>query len=209
MRKASFLLALFFAMPLAGSWWPSWSPTEIRLLAGQTADITVQAQWSGLTGYNDPIDWSFRSDNGNVAVAAFHLIDHERHTVRVAAVGPGTAFIRTESQGGMSAQYWVVIHVGCDAEPPVHAATPVVQARLGQVITLKAFSEFGYRAQFAWFLGREGDRSRPLAAGGPELDLRMGESGSQYVWVSATTPCSTSSAEFRVDVSLPRRRAAR
>jgi hypothetical protein len=180
----------------------------VQLVAGQTITAQAHMQWSGLVGYNDPIHWSFRSDNDRVATASLLLEDHETHNVQIVAVGPGTAAIRSEEQNGFGPAY-VRIAVVCGAEPPVRAAAAVVQAHIGQAVAIAAASDIANRSQFTWYLGREGDRSHPLAATGPQIELTPTAYGTQYVWVSAMTPCSASSAEIRVDVAQPRHRAAR
>src|SRR5207248_1938087 len=132
------------------------------------------------------------------------------HAIQITAVGPGTAVIRSASTTGQfGPQEWVTIHVICGAEAPIRPAAPVVIARLGQRVTLVVVSDIANRAQFTWYRGREGDRSQPLAATGPQIELTATSYGTQYVWVAATTPCSASSAEFQTEVVPPRLRAVR
>jgi hypothetical protein len=71
---------------------------------------------------------------------------------------------------------------------------------------------YGYRLEpvvYQWYRGRAGDVTHPLDATGAEFTFTPDAYGPAYVWVAATTVCSSSTAEFRVDVPLVRRRAVR
>src|SRR5258705_3584347 len=129
----------------ATSWWPSWNPTSVQLVAGQTATVQVQAKWSGLVDYGNGVHWAFRSDNDHVGTASLYLQDDAVHDVRIVAVGPGTAAIRYESNAGLSEQAYVVINVVCGAEPPVQPAAAVLHARLGRPSTVAVVSEIANR----------------------------------------------------------------
>lgn len=182
----------------------------MQLVSGETATVRVVARWSGLVDYGNGVHWTFRSDNERVAIAFVRMENSQPQDVRITATGPGSAFIRYEqSNGALSQEKYVTIKVVCGAEPPVYAAAPVVQARLNQTVALAAVSDIANRTLFTWYLGREGDRSHPLAATGPRIELTATRLGTQYVWVSAMTPCSATSAEIRLEVVPLRGRAVR
>lgn len=206
MRKtALFVLAAAIAAPLAaGDWWPDWTPRYMQLMVGEHRTARVLAKWSGLVDYGNGIHWSFASDNTYVALGSVDVEDARAHDVDIVAVAPGKAWI-----AGVG-QRWVEIDVICGApEPPVRAAAPVIRARAGEMLTLRALSDIAARSRFTWYLGRDGDTSHPLAATGTEIFFVPRTAGTQYLWVNATTPCTASTAEFRIDVSARPRAAGR
>ena len=203
-----FVLASMIAAPLSATWWPVWSPLSVQLVTGQRTKVQVQAWWSGLVDYGNGIHWSFRTDYPHVATAAIYVSDSAPHDVEIVATGPGYAAIRRENENGSLGQAFVQITVTCGPEPAVRAMAPLLHARAGDAVTLQAYSEIGDRSRFAWYAGRQGDTSHPLAATGPQIVIVPRTVGPNFVWVNATTPCSASTAEFRIDVPA-RIRAAR
>lgn len=202
-----FGLAVAVATPLAAGWWPKWNPSEVQLVVGETTTVQVHPMWSGIANYDENINWTFRSDIPSVATASCLVTDTRIHDVRITALTPGAASIRQETSNGLDAVAWVRINVVCAPEAPVRAAAPVVRGNVGQAVAIEVVSEIAERTRFTWYLGRKGDRSHPLDSIGPRMTFISNAYGSQYLWVSATTPCSVSSTEFRVDVASPRRRA--
>jgi hypothetical protein len=122
----------------------------------------------------------------------------------ITGISPGDTFIPKETGG-----YYLKIHVVCGSELPVLAEQPVIAARAGELVQLRAVSEIAPRTTFLWYAGRVGDTSQLLAIGGTELTLRASTAAKQYVWVLATTTCTSSMAEFEIDVPPARGRAVR
>jgi|GEM_PF-1426131 len=210
MRAPSLALAtLLLCAPLSASWWPAWSPSVVRMTVGETATVQVKAMWSGLVDYGNGVHWTFRSDSPNVATAHVRMDSSALQDVEIVAIGPGTASIRQEGPTGvLGGTNWVVINVVCGDEPPVRAAAPELRARLGDPVSLAIVSEIASRTTFTWYLGEIGDHSQPLYLAGPEVVYKPEHPGTTRVWVEAHTPCSTSAAQFTIEVPLPKRRAA-
>lgn len=210
MRTASFALAsLLLAAPLSASWWPTWNPSDVRLTVGETATVQVKANWSGLVDYGNGIHWTFRSDDDHVATAYVHMETSTQRDVQIVAVGPGTAAIRQDTGFGFESVSWVRITVVCGAEAPAIAATPLLQGRVGEPLTLALVSSIANRTNFTWYLGETGDVSHPLDAAGPQIAFTPATYGTIHVWASAVTPCSASTVQFTIEVPYPRRRTAK
>jgi hypothetical protein len=75
--------------------------------------------------------------------------------------------------------------------------------------TLVAISEIASRSVFHWYSGHTGDTSQPLESYGPQAVYVPSVYRVQYAWVEVVTPCSTSTAEFTINVPLPKSRAVR
>jgi hypothetical protein len=105
---------------------------------------------------------------------------------------------------------YVRIHVDCAPEAWVIAVRPFIVATQGQEVTLQAISATPANTVFQWFAGRLGDVSHPITedGAGPELSLITRTPGTNYMWVVAHTPCTDSTAEFRIDVAPIRRRSS-
>jgi hypothetical protein len=210
MRRSLFLLAvLFTALPMFASWWPVWSDREVNLLVGETATVYVSAQWSGLVDYGNGVHWTFGSTNPAVAQASVSINSPAAVPMRIVGIASGVAQIVWIGPAGYGTNAYVTVYVRCGAEPPVAAATPLVRAAHGQPATLLAVSEIANRSLFHWYSGRTGDTSHPLESYGSQAVYVPSTYGVQYVWVEAATPCSTSTAEFTIDVPLPKPRAVR
>jgi hypothetical protein len=132
------------------------------------------------------------------------LTNPNRRFIPVTGVAPGTAILTIRNEEYMS----TTIDIFCGHEDPIHAAEPRVVGNIGRPVTLEAVTPIAHRTTFAWYRGRQGDPSSPISASGPELSYTP-SAGTQYVWVLATTPCSSSMAEFRVDGHPARRRTVR
>ena len=191
------------------SFWPQWKPEKIDVLVGETMIVQVRAMWSGLVNYGGCICWTFRTENEQVATAFAHVQDDLVHYVAVTGIGPGTTAIRQVLPSGQVEGYpsYVIIHVSCGPEAPLIALTPNVSTRLNKPVILRAFSDAPDRTAFTWFAGHIGDVSKPIDASGSQISVTPNAVGRQYVWVSAVTNCSTSAAEFAIDVSPSRHRA--
>jgi hypothetical protein len=193
---------------LLAIWSPLWQPTDVTLAVGETRIVKVQPIFAG---YGEPsvINWTFRTADEQVATAFVHVTGGS-YTVPILGVGPGMTAIRQVMPGGkLDGVDWVKIHVTCGAEAPVVAAPQIVSTITGRPVTLSAASQYADRTTFIWYAGHIGDVSKPIDASGPQITLTPNAIGKQYVWVSATTTCSTSAAEFAIDVSPARYRPVR
>jgi len=195
------LLLLIFATPLAASWWPAWSSTDVQLYVGQTARVRVTPTWSGLVDYGNGVHWTFGSDNPAVASGTVQLESAKPQDFDITGVGPGVAHIRENATGWP----YVTIRVACAPENPAIAAEPVVQAALGREVHLTVVTEYESRATFRWYLGNLGDTSRPLGSSSADVTFKADSSGPQYIWAEVTTACSTTHVQFRVDVPARQR----
>src|SRR5258708_7519091 len=205
--RSSLLLALALAVasPLAANWLPVWTPADVHLVVGQTINVQVQVQFSGLLpNVNDPVNESFASDNDQVATAFVIVQDKQRHNVQITAMGPGTAAIRSVVPHGFGNWAWVHITVDCGVEQPIRPVSAVLNGSIGKPVTIAVVSNLE-QTVFAWYLGRNGDRSHPLDTSGSVIAFTPNAYGSHYVWGTATSACSASAAACRVDGPLPRR----
>lgn len=123
--------------------------------------------------------------------------------IAVTGVAPGEAWIT------WSGSKQVPIFVVCDAEPPIRPVVAKIDATYAKPVTLTLESPILPRAALMWYAGRVGDTSRRITSGGRSIQYTPAALGTEYVWAEAWTPCSHSTAEFRIDVTVPRRRAAR
>jgi hypothetical protein len=200
-RRAAFVAIVLVAVPLSASWWPRWSAESIELVVGQTGVVQVQAHWSGLVDYGNGIHWTFRSDTPAVAGAWVRVEDEQVYDVPIIALSPGYAVIREQTtSGALIDPSWVTIHVICGDEQPIRAAATELRGRIREPLALGVLSEIAARTQFTWYLGRKGDITHRLPDTGPRIAFTPSAYGTQYVWVSARTTCSESTAEFRIDV---------
>ena len=194
---------------LLAIWSPLWQPTDVTLAVGETRIVKVQPIFAGYAEPN-PINWTFRTADEQVATAFVRVTGGGNYAVPILGIGPGTTAIRLVMPGGkLDGQDWVKIHVVCGAEAPVAAASQIVSTIAGRPVTLSATSQYPDRTTFAWYAGHVGDVSKPIDATGPQITLTPNAIGKQYVWVSAITTCSSSAAEFAIDVSSARYRPVR
>ena len=197
MRKILFVTLATIALPLYGGW--VFNKSEVTVEVGRT-DKSVWASdvHFGMGGFGPPE--KLRSADRNIAL----VLSDGNGSLYIIGVSPGDTVI-PKSTGG----YYVKIHVVCGNELPVRAEQAVIAARAGEAVPLRAVSEIASSTTFQWYAGRTGDLSQPLATGGMQLTYTASTSPKQYVWVSATTPCSISTAEFEIDVPPARNRAVR
>jgi hypothetical protein len=171
--------------------------------------VYVSAQWSGLVDYGNGVHWTFGSTNPAVALASVSIESPAAVPVRIIGVSPGVTQIAQLGSRGYVEPAYVSVQVSCGIEPPVTAATPLVHATRGERVTLIAASEIASRTAFHWYAGRVGDTSHPIESAGAQAAFIPTQYGIQHVWVQAVTPCSTTVAEFAIDVPLPKSRAVR
>lgn len=205
----SLLAALLFATSAyAGGWSVDASPTSLRVQVGSTGTVRIYARWSGLTVYYPWSPWRVFSTRQSIAAAEWVVPTPSTYVyVPVTGIAPGRASLYVD--GTAISGGYVDVEVFCGVEEPVVNATPVTATRFGLPVTLRVESPISGRSTFTWYRGRTGDTSSPLPGSGPSLELTPHEGGTSYVWVLATTTCSSSTAEFRIDATPPKRRSAR
>jgi hypothetical protein len=207
MKRALALVALvLLASNASAAWWPQMFPRYMRFQVGQTQEVEVWGTWSGIMAWPWS-DWVIYSTNRNIVSAPPTVMTSpsQRIFVRVTGVAPGTATLMIRNYDKYPT---TTIDIFCGDEDPIHAAEPRIAATIGKPVTLEAVTPIAHRTTFAWYRGRQGDQSSPLSASGPEISYAP-VAGTQYVWVLATTPCSSSMAEFRVDGHPSKRRSVR
>jgi hypothetical protein len=180
------------------------SPAEPTIYVGGWSDIGVQVHH--VSGLNYMM-WGFtfttdRPDVIDLAGTLHYEYPNWSGTILVRGRAPGVATIFSGTKE------YAHVTVRCLGEEPVRALTPVVTVKKGEPVRLSVSSTAAGRA-LLWYSGRIGDISHPLAGSGVDLDVTPTVGGTQYVWVLAYTVCSSSSTEFRLDVTVPRRRASR
>jgi hypothetical protein len=206
--RSLLIMLLFATSASAGGWSVDATPKSLRVEVGSTATVRIYARWSGITVYYPWSAWRVFSTRPSVAAAEAHVPNPSTYVyVTVVGIAPGKASLYVDGTA-ISGQY-VDIDVVCGEEAPVVNATPVTAARPGVPVTLRVESRMAGRTTFTWYRGRTGDTSSPITAAGPWLELTPNASGTNYVWVMATTTCSSSTAEFVVEVPTPKRRSAR
>jgi hypothetical protein len=178
----------------------------VKVQVGQTVEAEVFAGHTGFADYPNVYSWIFSSVDHSVANVSGKLYSpNTRAKIRVTGLAPGFSWIVTGSYPGARLAR---IIVSCGEQAPVVAANPEVSARLNEEVALTTASADLDRTTFTWYRGRLGDTSQPLDASGPAIQFAADSTGDHYVWVSAMSACSTSRAEFHVEVIQPRRRGA-
>jgi hypothetical protein len=206
MRRIVFaLLLLSLSATASAAWYPSLDGNMARIEVGETVTVRVRAIWTGLMVI-PWMPWTFESSNPDVARVQGQMLSSQPGEMRITGVSPGHArgLIRP-----MSAFYSVDVTVVCGKESPIQAAEPQQTAKTGEAITLRAVTPIANRTTFTWYHGLVGDMSAPIAGSGPEIAFATNDPGTHYAWVLATTPCSSTTAQFEIDAVSPRRRSAR
>jgi hypothetical protein len=183
------------------------TPETITIVRGETAFLEAH----GIVGCCSKFPWSveFRSSDPSIADAGGLLLSPSTQTaIAVTGHRPGTIMVVSPSVGFGSVAL-ALVHVNCGEEPPIHAVTARQSTALAAPVRLTLSVDVVTDRDYLWFQGRTGDQSRPLAGHGPAVDFAPDSYGVTTVWVRASTPCSTSTAEFQVDVSAPRSRLVR
>lgn len=209
MRRLLLFSAFLAAAPLFAGKVPSFYPQNVLVRVGETVEITARAAHSGLTTMPTPWDWSFGSTDDQVAVIEGSLHDPQTETtIRITGISEGIASIVTYGSGVGAMGLITVI---CGDSVPVRAERPVIAAKPSEKVTLHAVAQPmpDPLTTFKWYAGRLADTTHPLQGNASELHVTAGAPGTYYYWVVVTTPCSSSVAEFRVDVLPARVRAAR
>lgn len=179
------------------------SPSRFTLNVGETGDVQVSVHH--LSGLNYTM-WRFRFGLDSDGVVALDgTLDYQHPvwggTIHVTALAPGIALIVS---GG---KVYATVEVVCGSIEPLQAIAPRITAKRGEPVKLSVTTTTEAFRVLQWYSGRIGDTSHPLAASGVDLELTPADAGTHYAWVSAKSPCSSSAAEFRIDVLPSRRRA--
>lgn len=174
---------------------------EVTVEVGQIDQSLRVSEGKFGFGGGEGLPWEHLS--GDPSIAIVRRLTDDKSRLEVRGVSPGNTGI--PGPGG----YYVRIKVVCGVEAPVIAEEAVIHARAGAAVPLRALAAAAERTTFQWYAGRSGDTSHPLAGGGTEVTYTPTASPKQYVWVLATTACTSSAAEFEIDVPTARTRAAR
>lgn len=205
MRRLLSLFALLALGPNAFAvWYPVVDPKEIRVKVGSTRTVTVRALSTGLMAVPWR-PWPVWTTDPYVAVSDVTIERPETTEVPVTGIAPGRTFLMI----GSTRSSYVTIDVSCGREEQATAVEPVVVTRVGTPVTLRLSTPIAHRTTFAWYRGRLGDQSAPLSASGPEIELTPATVGEHHAWVLASTPCSITALEFRIDAHGVRRRTIR
>lgn len=192
--------------------WPGWfaqpEVRSVRILVGQTVRVRVNAYQMYLSGGMEFRPLTFKSGNRRIIEVKGKMPVPETNYISITGMRPGKAqalmvWADDSIRGAVEAT------VVCGKEPAIQAAQPQQTMKIGMPVTLRAETRIAERTTFTWYRGLIGDMSMPLAASGPELELTANEPGMQHAWVMATTPCSSSTAQFEINVAAPKRRSAR
>ena len=206
MKRSLVVLALCsLATTASAAWYPKLDGNLVRMEVGETVKIRVSAVWTGL--WLVPwTPWIFESSRPDVIQVEGAMFNSQPADMRITALRPGEAkgMIRP-----WSTFYSVDVTVVCGNESPVQAAEPRQTTKIGEAVALRALTPIAARTTFTWYHGQVGDLSAPIAGSGPEIAFATNDAGPHYAWVLATTPCSSSTAQFTIDAVSPRRRTAR
>ncbi len=202
-------LLLALATPVLASWYPLFSPRQVRIAVGETTFANVRAMWSGITSYGPP-NWTFNAADRDIATAHAEVTQTWQSVdFAITGVGPGQTYVLQGANGRVNGTVWVQIDVYCGVEPPIQAVEPRIETRLGEEVTLRTMSMIADRTTRVWYAGDVGDTSRPIPFNGTELAFTPETIGTHHYWVLATTPCSESRAGFEVIVRPAKRRSIR
>lgn len=208
MRRALLLLAMVsLATTAAAAWYPEFNPTYVRVEVGETRWVRVRAIWTGLM-IVPWSNWFFDSTDPRIAHIDDVMVQSGVKDIAITGVAPGEAGLFVH--GYASNRPRVAVDVVCGVETTIENATPEVRTIAGKPATLRVETPIAHRTAFTWYRGRNGDTSQPIVgATGPQATLTPQGQGTEYAWVLATTPCSRSAAEFRIDALTPKQRASR
>ena len=180
---------------------PRLTPEYLVINVGETKPVDVRILH--LSGLNYTM-WRFvfhSSDESVMFTSGEFSHPRWNGTIYVEARAPGVADIIA---GGRS---WGRVQVFCTVEEPIAALNPHERISRNGTVRLSVTSTAAGRV-LQWYSGRAGDTSHPLPGTTPDYLFTASAPGTHYVWASARTPCSTSTAEFRIDVTQqPRRRS--
>ncbi|MFL6244720.1 MAG: hypothetical protein ACJ74H_01755 [Thermoanaerobaculia bacterium] len=180
------------------------STERLVLRVGETADIGVAVHH--VSGLNYTM-WRFIFSSDREDVAALDgTLDYQHPVwsgkIHVMARAPGIAQIVSNGKT------YTTVEVVCGFVDPIKAVASAVVAKKGEPVKLSLAAAFETGRVLNWYAGRVGDTSHPLVSpNGFDVTVTPAAPGTHYVWVLSTSPCATSSTEFRIDVPAPRRHA--
>lgn len=207
MRFLPALLLISMAPAAAAQTVLTLDPGSVVVGVGETATVRV-SRGPFLTGGSRLPALKFASANASIIQVEGSLTDpHWTGRMRITGLRPGKG--RALVQGYDPSTVHVAVTVVCRDEPPIHAAEPRQTTKIGQPVTLRAETPIAGRTTFTWYHGLAGDLSAPIAASGPEIPFATSDPGPHHAWVLATTPCSSTTAQFEIEAVAPRRRSAR
>ena len=205
-RSLSALLLLALAAPLSAGYYAKAEVDAVTVRVGETVEVRVDAlyfPWS-VVEFRPIV---FESSNPRFIKVTGRMSLPQTSYIRIVGIRPGhvqALFATKEGNAGA-----VDVTVVCGKEPAIQTAEAQQRAKIGEPVTLRAVSPIAERTTFTWYRGLVGDMSAPIAAAGPELELTPNEPGQHYAWVMATTPCSSSTAQFEIEAFAPKRRGVR
>jgi hypothetical protein len=187
---------------------PTVDPQKLTVLVGETEYVRVTTKWEyPSTGYHP--GWFFTTDRRTIIEVRGSMSSGQpSRLMPVTGLRPGKAGALVIDTNDRELAR-VDVTVRCGDDPPVQPAEARLTARAGELVALRALTPLTDRTTFTWYLGRTGDTSFPILQPGPEIAFVSDDRGQHHVWVMATTPCSTSTAEFEIDVVPTKRRATR
>lgn len=210
MRRTLLLLVIAALAPaaLGGYYEPRFDRHRVTVHVGETTKVRVTAGYVYFPWLPSIFTrWDFSSGNSSIAQVQGMLDEvDDVGTMLITGRKPGRTHARARP---WDSENVVDVTVVCAAEAPVQAAEPRQATRPGVPVTLRAVTPAAERATFTWYHGRVGEMSAPIANSGPEVVFASNDHGVQYAWVMATTLCSSSTAQFEIEVTTPRRRSAR
>ncbi|HEX6088093.1 MAG TPA: hypothetical protein VF266_26420 [Thermoanaerobaculia bacterium] len=208
MRKILAMLLLLAAPAEAGHYYGKPSVDTARIKVGETLRVRIDAAYVPMSGGMEFRPLVFESSNERIIEVTGKMPLPVTDFMYVTGLRPGRAQALLLDRNGVRSGV-VEVTVVCGREPEIQAATPSLSAKIGMPVLLRAETPIAERTTFTWYRGLVGDMSEPLAASGPEFLFASNDPGVQHAWVMATTPCSSSTAQFAVDVVAPKRRSAR
>lgn len=199
------VVTLLFAWNASAAWYPKLDGNLVRVEVGETVKVRVSAAWTGFSVV-PWTPWIFESSRPDVAQVDGAMLNSQPTHMRITGLRPGhaTGMIRP-----WSSYYSVDVTVVCGQESPVQAAEPRQATKIGEAVALRAVTPIAARTTFTWYHGLVGDMSAPIAGSGPEIPFATNDPGQHHAWVLATTPCSSSTAQFTIDAAAPKRRGVR
>lgn len=203
------LIALLFVLAPNAAF-ASWAvlrfaPSSPCVRVGETAHVRMYVEvYPGFSNY--PVaPWgraSAQSAAPEIAAASGWLQYPDTYTnVDVTGISPGLVEIVGRASG-----LPLPASTSFEVYEPITAAPQQLSAQLRAPITLTApWKPQPYRVT-VWYEGELHDTSRPLGAGA-QLPFTPQAYGTHHVWARSIGTCFIDTAQFEIEVPLPKRRA--